>query len=70
MVISPYLGVPNSWHTFLAVVAGLGLMVLGFLLRGEALGRTSGKEPRGRHTFVENSTATIVQDYSAGEHTE
>jgi len=62
VVIEPYLGIPNSWHTFLLVAAGLGVLVLGFLLRGEAL--SGGRKGSSRHSFVENSTATIVQDYS------
>ena len=66
VVIQPYLGVPNSWHTVISVVAGLAIMVLGFLLRGEAL--AGGRKGSSRHSFVENTTATIVQDYSEGEH--
>ena len=64
--IQPYLGVPNSWHTALSVLAGAAIMVLGFLLRGEAL--AGGRKGSSKHSFVENSTATIVQDYSSHEH--
>ncbi|HUD02695.1 MAG TPA: hypothetical protein VMR46_01565 [Candidatus Paceibacterota bacterium] len=64
VLVQPYLGVPNSWHTFFAVVAGIAIMVLGFLLRGEALGRGGeAKEPR-RNLFVENTTVFIEQDRS------
>ena len=72
VAIQPYLGIPSSWHTFLSVIAGITIMTLGFLLRSEALagGHSSGRASKGssKHSFVENSTATIVQDYSSGEH--
>ena len=67
VVIQPFLGVPDSWHTFLSLAAGLAILVLGFLLRGEAL--SSDRKGSSKHSFVENNTATIVQDYSSQEHT-
>jgi len=64
VLVQPYLGVPNSWHTFFMIVTGVAIMVLGFLLRGEALGRGGEtKEPR-RNLFVENTTVFIEQDRS------
>ena len=65
MVIQPFLGIPNSWHTTLAVIAGGAIMILGFLLRGEAL--SAGGKGSSLHSFVENTTVTIVQDYSERE---
>ncbi len=61
VVVQPYLGIPSSWHTFLSVVAGIAILVLGFILRSESL--AGGRKGSSRHSFVENSTATIVQDY-------
>lgn len=47
---TPYLGIPGSWKTILLVLAGFGIAVAGFLLRGEALSRSN------KHNhFVENS---------------
>ncbi len=64
VIIQPYLGVPNSWHTFFSVIAGVTIMVLGFLLRGEALASGSNtRKPRGQSSFVEN-TIFIEQDRS------
>jgi len=52
-IIMPYLGIPRAWLTMLLVLTGLGLMVLGFLLRAEALSR--GPRPVNRHSpFVEH----------------
>ena len=56
VVIQPYLGIPNSWHTFLSVVAGVAIMVLGFLLRGEAL--SEGTRPHKHNSFVESGQPT------------
>lgn len=52
VVITPYLGVPGSWKTGILVLSGAALAGVGFLLRGEALSRSSAQ---GRGHFVENS---------------
>ena len=39
VVVTPHLGVPGSWHTFLFGVSGLAIAILGFLLRGETISR-------------------------------
>ena len=53
VAVVPYLGVPSLWRTVLLVVSGIGIAVIGFLLRGEALSRGA---PVSRHaTFVESS---------------
>ena len=50
---TPYLGIPGSWKTILLVLAGFGIAVAGFLLRGEGLSRSN------KHNhFVENSAPT------------
>ncbi len=55
VVITPFLGVPSSWKTALFVGGGLGVMLLGFLLRGEVLSRSmQGTASRDGHPFVEN----------------
>jgi hypothetical protein len=40
--LTPFLGVPGSWRTVILVILGAAIAILGFLLRGAALG----KEPR------------------------
>lgn len=37
VVIVPYLGVPGSWRTTILVLSGIGIAVIGFMLRNEAL---------------------------------
>jgi hypothetical protein len=38
----PFLGIYSSWKTPLFVVAGLFVMLIGFLLRGETLSKGNG----------------------------
>jgi len=58
VVIEPYFGIPNTWHTFFSVIAGLVIIVLGFLLRGETL--AGGHKDSPRNSFVENTVVTMV----------
>lgn len=52
VVVVPYLGVPSAWRTLLLVLAGITLIVIGFLLRAQG---TAGQEKRSPyHPFVEN----------------
>ena len=37
VAVVPYLGIPGSWKTALLVLCGLGIALIGFLLRGETL---------------------------------
>jgi len=60
VIVIPFLGVPSDGRTFLLVVAGLALMVVGFMLRSESLSRPGSS----RHSFVENNTAQITHDYT------
>jgi hypothetical protein len=69
VVIMPYLGIYRSWLTVLMVVTGLGLVVLGFLLRGEKLtdehhGRATPKNNRRLHMPFEESAAVVEQDHT------
>lgn len=58
IVIRAFLGLPGSWQTFLFIITGAALAVIGFLLRGEALGRARpAGEPHSKkssYSFVEN----------------
>lgn len=51
VMVVPYLGVPGSWRTVILVLTGVGIAIVGFLLRGEALSRG---HARGRATFIEH----------------
>ena len=56
VVVVPFLGFPEGWRIVLLVLAGLGLAVLGFLIRAEMLSRGAG----GAHnSFVENTHANV-----------
>ncbi len=68
VVIIPYLGVPSAWRTFLLVLAGLALVVIGFLLRARDMMHSRKNSPH--HSFVENDTAKITHDYSHENHKE
>ena len=56
IIIRTVLGVPGEWQTALIILSGIALMVMGFLLRGEAISRTS--TPRAgsakTYSFVES----------------
>ena len=56
IMIRTLLGVPGNWQTFLFIVAGVALAVIGFLLRGEALSRAGAprQERGGAYPFVES----------------
>jgi hypothetical protein len=56
VAVVPYLGIPGMWRTALLVLSGIGIAIIGFLLRGEVLGRgvTSSKHT----TFVDNVTSS------------
>jgi hypothetical protein len=64
----PYLGIPGSLRTMLLVLIGLGLALIGFLLRGETL---SGETKiSSRHPFVENKAPQQLVRDSTNEQTE
>ena len=72
IAVVPYLGIPSSWKTSIFFISGLLVILLGFLLRTEALARTSGQSGgryASRHTFVEN-TASSVQNQQDHERKE
>ena len=59
IVIRTFLGIPGNWQTFLFIVTGAALAVIGFLLRGEALGRARPgglNSKKSSYTFVESDT--------------
>ena len=59
VIIIPYLGLPISWRTILLVIVGVGITIIGFLLRGEVISKgTAGSE---KHHFAE-PTKTIEQE--------
>ena len=57
VVVTPYLGFPSGWRELLLLVAGLAIMLIGFLLRGESLSRRS--RPSERVPFAENERAPL-----------
>ena len=62
IAIRMFLGVPGSWQTFLFIVTGAALAVIGFLLRGEALGRARPGDinsKKSSYTFVESETPPV-----------
>ncbi len=65
IVIRTFLGVPGSWQTFLFIATGIALAVIGFLLRGEALGRTRNEgeksSKKSSYSFIEGGTQTNEQ---------
>ena len=68
IVVVPYLGIPGSWRTALLVFTGIGVAVIGFFLRSEALSRSVKKSPR--HPFIENTFIenTLVGSEDNPEH--
>lgn len=65
VVITPYLGIPGSWKTVILVLSGFVLAGAGFLLRGEALARSS---TRGQGHFVENSAPSSTPAPAQRDH--
>lgn len=59
ILIRTFLGIPGSWQTVLLVLCGAGLMIVGFLLRGEAISRSGASRRTGArsesYTFVESA---------------
>lgn len=51
VIVVPYLGIPGSWRTVLLVLAGVGITIIGFLLRGEVISR--GVQGSEKNHFVE-----------------
>ncbi len=62
IVVRTLLGIPGSWQTFLFILTGVALAVIGFLLRGEALSRGTPRrehaERPGTYPFVESPSVT------------
>lgn len=63
VIIVPYLGVPSSWRTLLLVLAGLALVVIGFLLRAQGM---RGDKNSKYSTFVEtDATAAVYNSHES-----
>jgi uncharacterized membrane protein YccC len=53
IAVLPYLGIPSAWKAPLFLLAGIAVILAGFLLRGAALSHgTDGSES---HPFVEST---------------
>jgi len=39
VIVVPQLGIPGSWRGVLLILAGVGIIAIGFLLRGEVISR-------------------------------
>jgi len=62
VVVRTVLGVPGSWQTALFVMSGAAIVVIGFLLRGEAIKRSmqshvTQPERRGSYSFIDNASS-------------
>lgn len=67
VVIATQLGIPGSWQTAVIILSGIGLVVVGFFLRAEALSR--GSKRTSHHPFVENGASAapdIVHEQKSG----
>lgn len=62
IVIRTVLGVPGEWQTVLFILTGIALVVVGFLLRGEAISRhTSARAVQTRsYSFVESTPEAVT----------
>lgn len=67
VIIMPYLGIYRSWLTVLMVLTGLGFMVIGFLLRGEALSRPSREPNRPDLPFEERAPSAPPHEHEHQE---
>ena len=68
IAVRTLLGLPGNWQTFLFIVTGVALAVIGFLLRGEALGRarpTAALHKKSSYSFVE-SDAPLMHENKEG----
>jgi len=52
VAVLPFSGFPESWRTVFLALAGIGLVVFGFMMRAEVLSRGAKKD--GRQPFAEN----------------
>lgn len=71
ILLVPHLGVPGSWRTTILIVTGLGVALVGFLLRGEAIARgfrppESHTARRIEHTFVESPITQVSHEHKEG----
>jgi len=72
VVVMPYLGIYRSWLTILMVLTGTALMIVGFLLRGEAITREHQQQhvqekPRRKSRVTFQESAPVVSHDYTGE---
>ena len=67
VIVIPYLGVPSEGRTFLLVLAGLTLIVVGYMLRSAILSHGGSSA---HHSFVENDTAILKHEHPDETHKE
>jgi hypothetical protein len=65
VIIIPYVGVPGSWRTTILILTGLAVILVGFLLRSQAL--SHGPKPTAHHPFIENLPDRQAGSASAAE---
>lgn len=61
VVLTPQLGIPDSWKVVVLSLLGLGVMLLGFLLRGQLLTRSGHTTSPESRPFVENTEHTELR---------
>jgi len=67
VVVTTQLGIPSSLRMIILIIAGIGIMVVGFFLRAESLSR--GSKRTSRHSFVENgvhATSDTLHEQKGG----
>jgi hypothetical protein len=69
--LTPFIGVPGSWRTIILVILGAVIAIIGFLLRGESVGRApiSKKSSRthSQQTFIESTVVTSLPQSTDSE---
>ncbi len=69
ILVRTMLGIPGNWQTTILIVAGTGIAILGFLLRGEAIARRGMSPRHGKresYSFVESDEPTQTNDHKEG----
>ena len=60
VLIIPQLGIPGSWKGILLVLAGAGIISLGFLLRGEVI--AGGQRGTEKNLFIDKVGSSGKED--------
>lgn len=64
IVLLPFLGLPGTWRTVLMVLVGAAIVLIGVLLRSEALGRGDSK---GTSFFIDNRARSEAPTFAQSE---